>query len=417
MKIKEIGTTITGKTPLTEEPNNFDGDIMFITPSDIAKGYLISKTERTITQKGFNSIKTNTIDGISILVGCIGSDMGNVAWTDTQCATNQQINSITNIKSEYNPLFIYYNLSIRKKYFQQIAGNTTTPILPKSVFGEIEISFPNKFNQDKIANILSKLDSKIENNNRINAELEAMAKTIYDYWFLQYEFPNEKGKPYKSSGGKMIWCEDLKKEIPQGWEVKPLSFHLNCNVNSLKSCNAMDYINYLDTSNLTKNKVNMVINIKKYENIPSRAQRVVYKDDILYSTVRPEQEHYGIIKEPLENMIASTGFAILSSKSDSELNILFYMFITHNSNTFILNNIANSSVSSYPSINPDDILNLKIVLPRKVDKTITEKFNKIFDKIAHNTKENQQLASLRDFLLPLLMNRQVGFKEMNNNDE
>ena len=81
--------------------------------------------------------------------------------------------------------------------------------------------------QKRIGDILSALDAKIELNNRINAELEKMAKTIYDYWFVQFDFPDANGKPYKSSGGKMVWSNELKREIPEGWEVLQLSNKLN----------------------------------------------------------------------------------------------------------------------------------------------------------------------------------------------
>ena len=84
----------------------------------------------------------------------------------------------------------------------------------------IQLQLPNINRQNKVAQILSCIDNKIEINNKINSELEAMEKVIYNYWFLQFEFPNEQGRPYKSSGGKMVWNEELKREIPVGWKVK-----------------------------------------------------------------------------------------------------------------------------------------------------------------------------------------------------
>jgi hypothetical protein len=88
---------------------------------------------------------------------------------------------------------------------------------------EFEIPEIDEISQSQIAKVLSDLDAKIELNNKINTELEAMAKLIYDYWFVQFDFPNEDGLPYKSSGGNMVWNEELKREIPEGWEVKELS--------------------------------------------------------------------------------------------------------------------------------------------------------------------------------------------------
>ena len=85
---------------------------------------------------------------------------------------------------------------------------------------DLKIKFPFFDNQQKISNVLSSLDSKIELNNKINKELESMAKTLYDYWFVQFDFPDENGKPYKSSGGKMVYNQELKREIPEGWGVE-----------------------------------------------------------------------------------------------------------------------------------------------------------------------------------------------------
>ena len=120
-------------------------------------------------------------------------------------------------------------MSTKKEYFRDLAGSTTTPILPKSTFEEIELSFPNLKTQKNISFALSLLDRKIELNRQINDNLEAMARQLYDYWFVQFDFPDENGKPYKSNGGKMVWNEKLKREMPEGWKICPLSELLKIN--------------------------------------------------------------------------------------------------------------------------------------------------------------------------------------------
>lgn len=223
MKIKEIGKVVTGKTPSTKDEDNFGGSIPFATPEDIAKGYIVNDTIRHITEKGFESIKNNTFDGLSVMVGCIGSDMGNTAISTKRFSSNQQINTITKIKPIANPFYVYYFLSTRKEYLRSLAGSTATPLLPKSDFEEIDIPLPDRAIQDKVVEVLSTIDSKIENNASICTEIEKIAQLLYNYWFVQFDFPNENGKPYKSSGGKMVWNDELKKEIPEGWNVKALS--------------------------------------------------------------------------------------------------------------------------------------------------------------------------------------------------
>ncbi len=103
------------------------------------------------------------------------------------------------------------------------SGSTAIPILNKTDFDNLRFKVELDLNQQrKMVSILSKIDAKIEINNQINQELEAMAKTLYDYWFLQFDFPDQNGKPYKSSGGKMVYNPELKREIPEGWGVEKL---------------------------------------------------------------------------------------------------------------------------------------------------------------------------------------------------
>lgn len=172
MKIKDIGFVVTGKTPKTAHSEYYDGDYMFITPNELHGGYNITNSEKTITEAGLDSVKSNSIDGISVLVGCIGWDMGNVSMCFEKCATNQQINSITNIH-DYNPYYLYYWLSTKKDYLFSIASVTRTPILSKSTFEEIEIPSISVEEQDKIVDYLLPIDKKIAVNRAINDNLAA----------------------------------------------------------------------------------------------------------------------------------------------------------------------------------------------------------------------------------------------------
>ena len=218
MKIKDIGRVVTGKTPLTGVNEYYGGNIMFISPSDLHGDYLIEKSEKTITEEGLKSIESNSIDGISVLTGCIGWDMGNVAMCNSRCATNQQINAIIDFNHKLvDPRYVYYWLKGKKDYLFSIASVTRTPILSKSVFENIDIPLPSLKIQERVTKLLSLIDEKIRKNHQINDYLEEMAKTIYNYWFIQFDFPDENGKPYKSSGGKMSFCNELNREIPQNW--------------------------------------------------------------------------------------------------------------------------------------------------------------------------------------------------------
>lgn len=223
MKIKDIGRVVTGKTPLTGVNEYYGGNIMFISPSDLHGDYLIEKSEKTITEEGLKSIESNSIDGISVLTGCIGWDMGNVAMCNSRCATNQQINAIIDFNHKLvDPRYVYYWLKGKKDYLFSIASVTRTPILSKSVFENIDIPLPSLKIQERVTKLLSLIDEKIRKNHQINDYLEQQLQLLYDYWFTQYNFPNEDGQPYKASNGLMVWNKMINHLIPADWKVKPL---------------------------------------------------------------------------------------------------------------------------------------------------------------------------------------------------
>ena len=315
-------------------------------------------------------------------------------------------------------LYAYLSPAFQQTIISNTIRGATVDRIALNELPDFSIRIPCIEEQAKVANLLQVIDAKIDCNNRINAELEAMAKTLYDYWFVQFDFPfdfaqgkpDQSGKPYKSSGGKMVYNSTLKQEIPTGWQCKPISYHLNCNRYKLGKSHHLPEIRYLDTANLTKNVMSLVQQlIVGEDNIPSRANMVVMENDILFSTVRPNQCHYGLIKRPVKNMIASTGFAVFSHKHHKVFNDIFYLFLTHEPNIQRLIKISESSKSSYPSISPEDIKQLNIALPDSnelLEKT-SSILNPIFDKLSVVQQENLHLTQLRDWLLPMLMNGQV----------
>src|SRR6185369_1309549 len=130
---------------------------------------------------------------------------------------------------------MHYVFTYIKKAIQNSASGSIQDNINIDYLTSLDFRIPKKPYQDKIVSVLSALDTKIDLNNRINAELEAMAKTLYDYWFVQFNFPDKNGKPYKSSGGKMVWNKELKREIPEGWEVKKLGTVLDTSLGGTPS--------------------------------------------------------------------------------------------------------------------------------------------------------------------------------------
>ena len=303
-----------------------------------------------------------------------------------------------------------YYLLISDKITNYLCGqNTNTSGSHKRIdpdnFLNIEIKLPKMSIQRQVGKTLSALDRKIVLNKQINDNLEAMAKQLYDYWFVQFDFPNEDGKPYKSSGGAMVWNEKLKREIPICWTC--CSIKEMCDINK-KTINKDEHkqIEYLDTGSITQGHISNT-EIYRVDMAPSRAQRKVEDLSILYSSVRPRLLHYGILSTPKENFIVSTGFVTLDAKCKN-MALMVYYFLTSNTITEHLASIADTAVSSYPSISPDDIANLDIVIPSN---DIIQKYNDIvepmFRKMSTLRKEIDSLTKQRDELLPLLMNGQA----------
>ncbi|MCT1398488.1 restriction endonuclease subunit S [Paenibacillus sp. p3-SID867] len=408
MKISEIGEVLTGKTPSSKESAIFKGKYLFITPRDMSINKYIRTTERTVSQKVIEKFKGVTFTGKSICVSCIGSDMGKVVFVDSDLPslTNQQINTITNFNMNISPEYIYYKLKPLKAFFHQIAGGSTMPILNKSDFQNIELDIPPISIQTNIAAILSALDDKIELNNSINKILEEMAQALFKRWFIDFEFPNENGEPYKSSGGEFKECElGL---IPKGWRVGSIGEVSDVNLESYSGKEKWNYINYLDTGNITRNRISNIQPLDcKLDKIPSRAKRKVNPNDIVISTVRPNQHHYGMIREPLENMLVSTGFAVITSNRNFPSDLL-YLWLTQEDITQKLQSIAEGSTTTYPSIKPADIQTLKIPIPHdQILKELSSVIEAMHKKMWEIQKQNRVLTEIRDTLLPKLMSGEI----------
>ena len=261
---------------------------------------------------------------------------------------------------------------------------------------------PEYAEQEKIGNFIKSLDEKIALNRRINAKLEQMAKRLYDHWFVQFDFPRDVSatpqhdtKPYKASGGKMVWNETLKREIPQGWEVKrlgdlcvkgntkPFDFSYEEKTIDL-SIMPSDQI-FLSTLNSSNNFTTNLFEMKK--------------GDILFGSIRPYL-HKAVLA-PCNGVVAGTvhNFRV---KNKDDYN--FVAFTICNNKMFDYANSL-SQGTKMPVVSFDTIMNYKI----PYNKEIVSMFNKIniLDTLSTNTLQQEKLTALRDRLLPLLMNGQV----------
>ncbi|MBE2941258.1 restriction endonuclease subunit S [Anoxybacillus flavithermus] len=402
IRLDEIGKIVTGKTPPTKNSENFGDRYPFVTPKDMNDDKFIKKTERYLSEAGLSLLSNQVLNGISICVSCIGSDMGKVVMVDGVCVTNQQINSITNIKEDYDPHFIYYSLKTMKEYFHKIAGGSTMPIVNKSKFSEIKIRVPELKEQKAIANMLNILDEKIELNKEMNKTLEEMAQTIFKRWFVDFEFPNENGEPYKSSGGKFV--ESEQGMIPEGWKAGTLDNLVVINTTSVdpKENPEILYEHYsipaFDEQKYPKFEYGSEIKSNKY---------LVRPNSFLVSKLNPTTKR---VWDPLcitENAISSTEFINYLPKDISYQSYLYCMLNSERFSEHLIKH-ATGSTGSRQRVKPAETLTFNVILP---DTETLKKFDNLIRPIREKLKINQinsaVLKDVRDILLPKLMSGEI----------
>ena len=267
---------------------------------------------------------------------------------------------------------------------------------------EFELPIPPDGEQQLIAGILTSLDEKIELNRKQNRTLEAIAQALFKRWFVEFEFPDENGQPYKSSGGAMQPSE--LEEIPVEWEVKQLADVVDINGWTLGAKDELDQIDYIEISEVMRGEVKKVSSYVRGEE-PSRARRRLRHGDSVISTVRPDRGAYFLALKPSNQLIASTGFAVLSARAIPWS--FLHSFITQPSVSFELGRLAEGG--AYPAVRADVIGGFPLVTPAAGD--LLERFHSVcahlYEKADMSRKANKNLARLRDTLLPKLMSAEL----------
>ncbi|MDM3847236.1 MAG: restriction endonuclease subunit S [Aphanizomenon gracile PMC638.10] len=314
------------------------------------------------------------------------------------------------VQEDYIPKFIYYSM-LRDAFFDHMVRGSKGTKMPRGDKNQIlEFAIPN-FSpkiQEKIAAVLSSLDDKIELNNRINSELENLAKTIYDYWFVQFDFPDENGKPYKSSGGKMVYNQELKREIPAGWEVKKLSYFCDKIGDGIHG--TPKYVDISDYSFINGNNLNNGFIV-----IDNDTKKVSFDEYEKYFIELNDGTILLSINGTLGNLAIYTGEKVMLGKSAAYINCktkyrpYCYQFFTLEHIQKKLWNIATGSTIKNLSL--ESLKNILIPFPGG---NLIEKYYELTklldDKRINIFIQNQQLTQLRDWLLPMLMNGQITIK-------
>ena len=344
-----------------------------------------------------------------ITVGRSGS-VGKVHYYDQPTWAHNTALFIKDFKGN-EPKYLYYflqNLHLDKMLEK---GSSVVPSLDRKVVHSLVVPFHKNINdQRKIVSVLSALDAKIELNKQINDNLEAMAKQLYDYWFVQFDFPNEEGKPYKSSGGAMVWNEKLKREIPQGWNdcvlgdyIGRITNGLNPRKNFVLGSGTNYYVTIRSLVGTTINWNNCDrCDDEALEKINSRSQLQI--GDVIFSAIGTIGRTYYILEEPTNWNISETSFTLRAK--DEVPKDFFYGMLRSNEIQTKADKAAMGS--TLRCLVMDSLCSLQYIkIPVNMMKSFSAKVSPLYMQIHKNNKEIAELTKLRDELLPLLMNGQA----------
>ena len=415
VKLQAISEKIgSGMTPLRTNTEYWNSKDIPWVKTELLGQYIISETSEYISQKAFeeNSLTLFPANTLSIAMYGEGKTRGNVSIFGMPMTSNQACCNLIIDEQKADYKYVYYALKNNYDNLRNLASGVRNN-LNADLIKNFEIPLPDLPKQKKIADVLSCIDDKIALNNKTNTELENMAKTIYDYWFTQFDFPDKNGHPYKTSGGQMVYNEILKREIPAGWEVK----------NILDCCKVIDCLHskkpdycyedencyLLQLENLIDLKLidltnKYYVSKKDYETWTSKTK--VKQGDLVVTNAGRVG---GVSRIPnyIETGIGRNMTSIRPISISEYL--LCYFFSSSDCDKQIRQNTDQGAF--FQSLNVKGIKKLNLTIPPK---EIQEKFDSLVGKIRlqieSNHKENEELTKLRDYLLPLLMNGQIKVK-------
>jgi len=406
--VKDIAEVFLGGTPKTNVKEYWNGKIKWASARDVSNcnSRYIYETEKTITEEGIRNSAAKILPKDTVVITSRGT-VGKLVLLPESMSFNQTCYGLK-AKEEINPLFLYYKLKSLVINLKSISYGTVFSTITMRTFDELKIAIPPLTEeQNTIANILSKLDDKIELNQQMNKTLEAIGQAIFKHWFVDFEFPNENDKPYKSSGGEMVYNEDLGEEIPRGWRVG----YLGDNILTTISKPGIDKFEgekiYLDTSSVQNSTIINLDNKITFKQRPSRANMQPRPKTVWFAKMKESKkilffDDYS--KYGLNNFVLSTGFAGLDVKDYALCYVL--SFILRDRFEIEKDNLCHGTTMQ--AINNENIMRIRILIPHK---GILEKFDplvkNIYEKISQYWVQNIILSQIRDSLLPKLMSGKI----------
>ncbi len=374
---------------------------------------ILTDNERTISKQSFDKIRKRTsLEKDDVLISTVGT-IGNLAIADevSHYEFNRDVGIFKCNKEKLIPEYLYYYLStdVQQKRMMKIAKGVTQKHLYISDLEEIDIDIPNVQEQSKAIYQLKKIDEKIGLNKKVISILESMAKTLYDYWFVQFDFPDANGRPYKTSGGKMEWNENLSREIPAGWEVGQVCDLGEVIAGGTPSTEHPEYFTSEGIAWITPKDMSLLDG--KYifhggtdiseEGLKNSSAKLMPAGSVVYTTRAP----IGYVAIAGNDVCTNQGFKSVVPKKDFGTEFVYY---TLKSLEVHFKNVGNGS--TFSEVSKETFSTVPICIPpRERIKEFMLAVDRLSDMQKKTQLENRKLIALRDFLLPMLMNGQVIF--------
>ena len=390
-------------------PPKSDSGVPFITISNITgQNKLSFEDTMFVPESYYNGLNENKkAQKGDILYSVVGS-FGKPVYVDfdKQMVFQRHI-AILRPKRNVNARFIYYTMLNPQFYklVDKLAIGCSQRTVTLDTLRNIEVNLPDKDIQDKMVGILSLIDEKIANNNAINDNLEQQLMLLYDYWFTQFDFPDNDGNPYQTSGGKVVWNDTLKRNIPENWKVQ--SVISNCLSSIIKpGVEIFNTKTYLATADVKGTSISTGT-IVDYDGRESRANMQPSINSVWFAKMKNSVKHLYLNKEMqpiISSSILSTGFCGLQCNE-----ISFEYIASYVSNAYFeIHKDMLAHGATQEAVNNDDLAGVHIIIPEDtVLRAYHEATQAIYAQISKNICENQELFKLRDWLLPMLMNGQA----------
>lgn len=404
-KLLELGTFARGKSkhrPRDDERLYEGGGYPLIQTGDVkAANLYITKHEQEYGEFGLTQSKLWDAGTLCIT---IAANIAETAILSYPMCFPDSVVGFNAYPEESSEQFMHYVFTYIRNSIQNSVSGSIQDNINIEYLSQLDFKVPEKDYQDKIVGVLGAIDRKIETNMRICAELEAMAKTLYDYWFTQFDFPNAEGKPYRSSGGEMIWNDQLNRKIPKGWDTGTI-------VNLLKIENTSVDPKKLGSTMMEHYSIpafdeNHSPSYEPANTIESGKYRID-KECILTSKLNPRFKRLWDPYCDTENAICSTEFIVYRPRESWARP---YCYAVLNSDAFYIHmsSKAIASTGSRKRIQPDVSAAFTLAIPNEtIMRSFVAVYKPIMEKLKSLYKENQELKKLRDWLLPMLMNGQA----------